>query len=203
MTTGAVGGLEANISKHCLWLPTCCDGCGHFWWGQCSSSVVFESYSNPVAKEKEATTLTLFCHGGELTDGNHQEHQSKNHLHIDFLVFKFNNLNGAVAHHPRQRWAYYSFQSTKEVILLLIMRTSCSSSSSFSSSRCFFSTISRGTSFLWTRTPLFQTQTARRTTAVESQLRFALPCISDLNKFWTLTCHEKYVFARNKIYSII
>jgi len=46
-----------------------------------------------------------------------EEHQSKNHLHIDFLVFKFNNLNGAVAHHPRQRWAYYSFQNTKEVLL--------------------------------------------------------------------------------------
>ena len=75
-------------------------------------------------------------------DGNDQEHQSKNHLHIDFLVFQFNNLNGAVAHHPKQRWAYYSFQSTKEVIIILTL------SSSFSSSRFSFSTISRETSFL-------------------------------------------------------
>ena len=53
----------------------------------------------------------------------------------------------------------------------------------FLSTRCSFSTTSRGTSFLSTLTHLLQTQIAQRTTAVECQLRFALLCISDLNIF--------------------
>ena len=50
----------------------------------------------------------------------HKDHQSKNELHINFLAFQFHNLNGAVAYHPRQRWAYYSFQNTKEVAIFVI-----------------------------------------------------------------------------------
>ena len=51
----------------------------------------------------------------------HKDHQSKNELHINFLAFQFHNLNGAVAYHPRQRWAYYSFQNTKEVAIFVFV----------------------------------------------------------------------------------
>ena len=46
-----------------------------------------------------------------------QENQIPNHLHINFLAFVFNNLNGAVSHNPQQRWYYYSMQQTSEVLV--------------------------------------------------------------------------------------
>ena len=45
------------------------------------------------------------------------EDQIPNHLHINFLAFVFNNLNGAVSHNPEQRWYYYAMQRTSEVLV--------------------------------------------------------------------------------------
>ena len=36
---------------------------------------------------------------------------------INFIIFTFNNLVGGIAHSPNQKWYYYPFQTTKEVLL--------------------------------------------------------------------------------------
>ena len=36
---------------------------------------------------------------------------------IDFVAFEFNNLAGGIAHSPDQKWYYYPFQTTKEVLI--------------------------------------------------------------------------------------
>jgi hypothetical protein len=46
-----------------------------------------------------------------------QENQGKNELHINFGAFTFHNLNGVISYDPGQRWAYYAFQTTKEVLV--------------------------------------------------------------------------------------
>ena len=38
-------------------------------------------------------------------------------LHMDFGSFTLHNLNGAVTHHPDQRWYYYPNQTTEEVLV--------------------------------------------------------------------------------------
>ena len=38
-------------------------------------------------------------------------------FHINFGVFKFNNLNGAIHHHEDQKWYYYPFQKESEVLV--------------------------------------------------------------------------------------
>ena len=46
------------------------------------------------------------------------EHLSFMELHIDFgPLGTFHNLNGAIAFDPRQRWYYYPFQTTREVLI--------------------------------------------------------------------------------------
>jgi len=45
------------------------------------------------------------------------EYHSLNRLHINFGVLTFHNLNGAIAFDPRQKWYYYPFQTTKEVLI--------------------------------------------------------------------------------------
>jgi len=45
------------------------------------------------------------------------EHQGKNELHLNFGFFRFHNLNGVISYCPEQKWAYYSFQTTKEVLV--------------------------------------------------------------------------------------
>ena len=46
------------------------------------------------------------------------EHQLPNELHINFGPFgDFNNFNAAIAFDPKQRWYYYPFQTTKEVLV--------------------------------------------------------------------------------------
>jgi len=44
------------------------------------------------------------------------EHQSLNKLHVSLGPTIFHNLNGAVSYSPHQKWYYYSFQSTREVV---------------------------------------------------------------------------------------
>ncbi len=38
-------------------------------------------------------------------------------LHMNFGFFTFHNLNGEIVSSPRQKWYYYPFQSTKEVLV--------------------------------------------------------------------------------------
>jgi len=45
------------------------------------------------------------------------EDQTKNKLHMNFGIFTFHNLNGAISYSPKQKWAYYSFQTTREVLV--------------------------------------------------------------------------------------
>jgi hypothetical protein len=45
------------------------------------------------------------------------ENQGKNEIHISFGFFTFHNLNGVISYSPGQRWAYYPFQTTKEVLV--------------------------------------------------------------------------------------
>ena len=45
------------------------------------------------------------------------EYQSANRVSINLGLVTFNNLNGAVAYSPKQKWYYYSFQNTKEVLV--------------------------------------------------------------------------------------
>ena len=47
----------------------------------------------------------------------HPENLQKNLLHINFGIFTFHNLNGAISYSPGQRWAYYSFQTVREVLV--------------------------------------------------------------------------------------
>ena len=47
----------------------------------------------------------------------HPDNQSPNNLHLGFGFFTFNNLNGAISYSPDQKWFYYSFQTTKEVLV--------------------------------------------------------------------------------------
>ena len=46
-----------------------------------------------------------------------EEFQSPNEISINFLIASFNNLNGAIGHSPEQKWYYYPFQTTKEVLV--------------------------------------------------------------------------------------
>eukprot|EP00928_Gymnodinium_smaydae_P067507 TRINITY_DN50499_c0_g1_i1.p1 TRINITY_DN50499_c0_g1~~TRINITY_DN50499_c0_g1_i1.p1 ORF type:complete len:359 (-),score=29.24 TRINITY_DN50499_c0_g1_i1:154-1230(-) len=46
-----------------------------------------------------------------------QEDELPFHLHINFGVFTFHNLNGAVAHSPKQKVYYYPFQTEQEVLV--------------------------------------------------------------------------------------
>ena len=45
------------------------------------------------------------------------ENQILYNLHINMIFTTFNNLNGAISHHPSQKWYYYSKQSTSEVLV--------------------------------------------------------------------------------------
>merc|ERR1712013_125535 len=47
----------------------------------------------------------------------HPDNQTPNNLHVDMLFLTFNNLNGAISYNPQQKWFYYPFQSTKEVLI--------------------------------------------------------------------------------------
>merc|ERR1712107_818550 len=38
-------------------------------------------------------------------------------LHINFMAFTFHNLNGAIVHDPMQRFYYYFYQTTREVLI--------------------------------------------------------------------------------------
>lgn len=44
-------------------------------------------------------------------------HERPFSLHINFLFFLFHNLNGAIVHHPSQRWWYYPMQEQDEVLV--------------------------------------------------------------------------------------
>lgn len=46
-----------------------------------------------------------------------QEQLQRRFLHINFGVFTYHNLNGAISYSPSQNWAYYSFQTAKEVLI--------------------------------------------------------------------------------------
>ena len=45
------------------------------------------------------------------------EYLSANKISINFGLSTFNNLNGAISYSPKQKWYYYSFQTTKEVLI--------------------------------------------------------------------------------------
>ena len=45
------------------------------------------------------------------------EFQTRSELSMNLLAFTFNNLGGGIAYSPEQKWYYYSFQSTKEVLV--------------------------------------------------------------------------------------
>ena len=45
------------------------------------------------------------------------EHQLEGRVHVNFGVFTYHNLGGGIAHSPEQRWYYYPFQSTSEVLI--------------------------------------------------------------------------------------
>ena len=45
------------------------------------------------------------------------EQLQKVFLHINFGFFTYHNLNGAISYSPTQSWAYYSFQTVKEVLV--------------------------------------------------------------------------------------
>merc|ERR1739842_23155 len=45
------------------------------------------------------------------------EHQLKNEIHVNMAFMTFHNLNGAISFSPEQKWAYYPFQTTKEVLV--------------------------------------------------------------------------------------
>ena len=47
----------------------------------------------------------------------YSDNQTPNNLHMDLLFFKYHNLNGAISHSPDQKWYYYPFQTTKEVLV--------------------------------------------------------------------------------------
>ena len=46
-----------------------------------------------------------------------KEEEIQYNLHINLVVATFNNLNGAIAYHPDQKWYYYSRQKTNEVLV--------------------------------------------------------------------------------------
>jgi len=46
-----------------------------------------------------------------------KEFQNKNEIAFNFGFFTFNNLNGAIAHSPLQKWYYYSYQNVREVLV--------------------------------------------------------------------------------------
>ena len=46
-----------------------------------------------------------------------EKNQIPNHLHINFVLFTFNNLNGAISHNSNQKWFYYSRQNPSEVLI--------------------------------------------------------------------------------------
>ena len=45
------------------------------------------------------------------------EHQLINKLHLNLGIFTFHNLNGAISYCPTQKWFYYSFQTTRQVLV--------------------------------------------------------------------------------------
>ena len=45
------------------------------------------------------------------------EHQLRSDIHINLVVMKFFNLNGRISFDPKQRWYYYPFQTTREVLV--------------------------------------------------------------------------------------
>ena len=45
------------------------------------------------------------------------EHQALNKLHLNFGFLTFHNLNGAIKYSPKQKWFYYPFQTTREVLI--------------------------------------------------------------------------------------
>merc|ERR1712004_28799 len=46
-----------------------------------------------------------------------EEDQIEFETSINFGFFTFNNLNGGIAYSPKQKWYYYSFQNTQEVLV--------------------------------------------------------------------------------------
>ena len=46
-----------------------------------------------------------------------KENQIQNHLSLNIIFGIFYNLNGAISYSPEQRWYYYPFQSTKDVLI--------------------------------------------------------------------------------------
>ena len=46
-----------------------------------------------------------------------REHQIEVSSHINFGIFMFHNLAGGIAFDPKQRWYYYPFMTTKEVLV--------------------------------------------------------------------------------------
>ena len=46
-----------------------------------------------------------------------REHERPYHVHINFLAFVLHNLNSAIVHAPSQRWYYYPWQTTDEVLI--------------------------------------------------------------------------------------
>jgi len=47
----------------------------------------------------------------------HPDNQTPNYLHMNLLYFTFHNFNGAISYSPDQKWFYYPFQTTKEVLI--------------------------------------------------------------------------------------
>ena len=45
------------------------------------------------------------------------EYQTTTRLSMNFGLMTFNNLAGGPAHSPKQKWWYYPFQSTREVLV--------------------------------------------------------------------------------------
>ena len=46
-----------------------------------------------------------------------KEDEQQNELHWNMGFFEFNNLNGAISHSAKQKWYYYSYQNTREVLV--------------------------------------------------------------------------------------
>lgn len=45
------------------------------------------------------------------------QHEDPYPIHINFGVFTLHSLNGAIRHHPRQKWYYYPSQTEEEVLV--------------------------------------------------------------------------------------
>merc|ERR1712029_1069656 len=45
------------------------------------------------------------------------DYQSPFENSVNFILFKFKNLGSGIIHSPEQRWYYYPFQNTKEILI--------------------------------------------------------------------------------------